>query len=328
MDCKSTTCRHFKITALLIFAFVYAFSCAYAQKGKKPTLMILPSDHWCSQRIYTTTFNDQGTKVVVPDYQTAFQQDYEIKGVIAKLGQTMTSLGYSIKDCEQELKNISTRTAEGNIAMSKGGAFMEESPLDILKRKTKTDIILQIDWEINKLPDNMRSVTFSLEAFDSYTSKRIATAYGTTRDKENTMEIPVLLENAVKEYVSEFNLQLVSYFKEQEKNGREILLTVKKWDSWENDLETEYDGEELTDCIQKWLRENTVKSSFSLSDGTESFAQFEQVKIPLFDENGNAMDARAFATKLRKYLQKPPFEISSKVMVRGLGEAIIVLGEK
>ena len=52
------------------------------------------------------------------------------------------------------------------------------------------------------------------------------------------------------------------------------------------------------------------------------------MRIPLLDDKGRAMDARAFATKLRKYLQQPPFNITSKVMVRGLGEAIVVLGEK
>ena len=119
-----------------------------------------------------------------------------------------------------------------------------------------------------------------------------------------------------------------NWFYDQKKNGREINLTIRCWDSWENDLETEYDGEELTDCIQNWLKQNCVGGAFNLSDGTESFAQFEQVRIPLTDERGNAMDARAFATQLRKYLNKAPFNITAKVMQRGLGEAIIVLGEK
>ena len=65
-----------------------------------------------------------------------------------------------------------------------------------------------------------------------------------------------------------------------------------------------------------------------MSDGTESFAQFEQVRIPLRDDRDNALDARGFATQLRKYLNKPPFNITAKVMQRGLGEAILVLGEK
>lgn len=118
------------------------------------------------------------------------------------------------------------------------------------------------------------------------------------------------------------------WFADQQKNGREISLTVRCWDSWENDLETEYNGEELTDCIQSWLQKNCVNGAFNLSDGTESFAQFEQVRIPLQDEKGRAMDARAFATNLRKFLQKEPFNITSKVIIRGLGEAVLILGEK
>ena len=87
-------------------------------------------------------------------------------------------------------------------------------------------------------------------------------------------------------------------------------------------------GEELTDCIQDWLKGHCVDGNYNLSDGTESFAQFEQVRIPLLDERGNALDARGFATQLRKYLNKAPYNITAKVMQRGLGEAIIVLGEK
>ena len=89
-----------------------------------------------------------------------------------------------------------------------------------------------------------------------------------------------------------------------------------------------YGGEELTDCVQSWLQKNCVNGAFNLIDGTKSFAQFEQVRIPLLDEKGQAMDARAFATRLRKHLQQPPYNITSKVIIRGLGEAVLILGEK
>lgn len=32
-------------------------------QGKKPTLMILPSDNWCSQRYFMTEFDNQGSTV-------------------------------------------------------------------------------------------------------------------------------------------------------------------------------------------------------------------------------------------------------------------------
>jgi hypothetical protein len=40
------------------------------------------------------------------------------------------------------------------------------------------------------------------------------------------------------------------------------------------------------------------------------------------------MDAREFAKGLQKYLKGNPFNYEVKLMQRGLGEAILVLGEK
>lgn len=293
---------------------------------KKPTLMLLPSDNWCTQRFFTQTFDNQGIKVRIPDYQRAFQEDIELKNVLAKVRELLISRGYSVKDCAQELNNIATKTAEDNVTMSKtSGASLTESPLDMLKRRTKADILIKVDWNVNK-SQGSQSVTFILEAVDTYTSKNIASVSGTGPMSNNI--IASQLEAAIENHINSFDSQMTMYYNDLEKKGREIVFTVRCWDSWDNDLETEYDGEELVDCIQNWMRKNTVNGSFNLSDGTENFAQFEQVRIPFFDANGNAMDARAFATMLRKYLAKEPYFITAKVMVRGLGEAIIVLGEK
>lgn len=295
-----------------------------AAQEKKPTLMILPSDNWCAQRYFTTTYENQGVSVVVPDYPTAFREDTELGGVVSKVGELLTGLGYSLKDCEQEFKAMQSRIAEDNVTMSSSGATLVESPLDMLKRRTKSDIIIQLGWQVNKA-QNGHSVTFTLEAFDAYTGKRIATASGTGDASEEI--VPKLLENAVSQKIGDFDLQMTRYYADLQANGREIVMTVHCWDSWGNNLETEYGNEELLDCIQNWLSENTVNGAFNLTDATETMAQFEQVRIPFFDEKGRAMDARAFATQLRKYLLQQ-YQITAKVMVRGLGEANIILGEK
>lgn len=303
------------IVALTIVPFTL-----FAQK--KPTLMILPSDNWCTQRYFITEYNNQGTTVNMPNYQQAFQEDLELGPVISKIGELMTSLGYSLKDAEMELKNISTRTAEDNMTFSKSsGAQLTESPLDMLKRRAKADIIIQIGWVLNQT-----SITFTLEAFDAYTSKRIATATGTTKDYEE--DVALVLQKAVERQVKPFDKQLDVFYENMKSQGREIVLTVRTWDNWENDLESEFDGDELLNHIQVWMQQNTVNEQFNLSDATENFAQFEQVKIPLKDDKGLNMDARSFARGLQKHLNKAPFNITSKLMMRGLGEAILVLGEK
>lgn len=61
-----------------------------AQAAKKPTVMILPSDNWCTQRYFTTNFSNQGTNVKVPNYQQAFTEDLELPQVISKVGGVLT----------------------------------------------------------------------------------------------------------------------------------------------------------------------------------------------------------------------------------------------
>jgi hypothetical protein len=54
---------------------------------------------------------------------------------------------------------------------------------------------------------------------------------------------------------------------------------------------------------------------------------FEQVRIPLYDEKGRPTDTRTWARGLQKYL-KDNFQITSKVVTKGLGQAQLVLGDK
>ena len=312
----------YAILYLILFVSFFNFS-----QAKKPTLMILPSDNWCEQRFFMTEFDNQGTKQKVPNYKQAFQEDTEIGQVISKIGSLMIDRGFPLKDAEQELKAIEARTAEDNMTTSSSsGSGISESPLDKLKNKAKADIIIQIWWKVSKT-DNGKVVSFVLEAFDAYTSKRIAasTGNGSPNDKEI---VPVLLQNAILSNIDPFVAQLQAHFDDMFNNGREINLTLKKWSSWDKDFETEVDDKEIIDYVNEWLQKNTVKGRFNVSDASENKIRCEQVRIPLYDSNNNAVDARQFAKGLQKYFKAAPFNYEVKLMTRGLGEAILVFGEK
>ena len=110
-------------------------------------------------------------------------------------------------------------------------------------------------------------------------------------------------------------------------NGREVGLKIRKFDSFDGDLEKEFEGEELGSLIEKWVGDNTVKGRFSTQDATESMMNFEQVRIPLFDDKGRATDTRNWAKGLQKML-KDKYKIDAKLTMKGLGEATIIIGEK
>ena len=107
-----------------------------------------------------------------------------------------------------------------------------------------------------------------------------------------------------------------------------MTIFIKTWDSWSYNLEEEFDGEMLQDIIDNWMYDHTVSGRYSLSDATETFMRFEQVRIPIYDDKNRSIDARKYTNELRQYLKNEPYLIDSKLMTRGLGEAILVLGEK
>lgn len=311
---------------LLSLCCLYTFLLANGQ-AKKPTLMILPSDNWCVQRYFITEFDNQGTKIKVPNYKQAFQEDAEIGQVISKIGSLMIDRGFPLKDAEQEIKNIEQQSAEdGMTSSSTSGANLAESPLDKLKKRAKADIIIQISWSINKTTVG-RSVNFTLEALDAYTSKRIAASTGTSKPSMNEV-IPILLQQAVNANIDAFVAQLQARFNDMVENGREVVIRIKRFQNWNKNLETEYNGKELSDVINDWLQQHTVKGKFNASDVTENMMNIEQVRMPIYDAQGKALDARLFLRDLQQYLKASPYNVDSKLMIRGLGEAILVLGEK
>ncbi|TSE06571.1 MULTISPECIES: DUF6175 family protein [Aquimarina] len=313
---------------VLVGVLMLTISFGFGQ-AKKPTIMVVPSDVWCNQNGYMLGFNNQGTIVKVPDYKRAFQENAEVLQVISQINGMMAERGFPLKNMESAIKTLESNAAEDNMRSSKDtGSGVSESPIDALKKVAKADIIMQLTWTINKTGPK-KSVNFNLQGLDAYTDKQIATATGTGAPSFSA-EVPVLLSEAVLSHMDNFTGSLQTHFDDMFENGREIIVRVQKWDDWDGDLESEYgdDDEELGIIIEDWLADNAVKGRFNTTDMTADMALFEQVRIPLFNDKGRAMDARRFVRGLSKMLKSEPYAIPNKLVMKGLGRATIILGGK
>jgi hypothetical protein len=297
---------------------------AFSQ-AKKPTIMVIPSDVWCNQNGFMMEFDNQGKKIRVPDYKRALQENADLLLVISKINELMAARGFPLKNLESALKSLEAESAEDAMLTSKSGSEVSESPIDKLKKTAKADIWMQMTWTINSTGPK-KSITFNLQALDAYTDKQIAGASGTGQPSF-TAELPVLLQEAVISHLDNFNTQLQKHFDDMFTNGREIIVRIKKFDSFDGDLESEYSGEELGKIIENWISQNTVQGRFSTTEATENMMLLEQVRIPLFDEKNKAVDARGWLKGLQKML-KEKYQIESKLMMKGLGQAQLVIGEK
>lgn len=317
--------KKYKLKQLLALVMLLFLSYPVFSQAKKPTIMVVPSDVWCSKNGYMMEFNNQGSTERFPDYKRAFQDNSDLLLVISKINELMADRGFPIDNLETELKKLQSESAEDAMLTSKSGSDASESPIDKLKKTAKADIWIQMTWTINQTGPK-KSITFNIQGLDAYTGKQVAGASG-TGSPSFSAELPILLEEAVLANLDNFNAQLSRHFDDLFANGREVELRIKKWDSFDGDLESEYDGEELGVIIENWVSDNTVQNRFSTSNATENMMLFEQVRIPLYDANNRAIDTRKWAVGLQKML-RDKYNITAKLMTKGLGQASLVIGEK
>ncbi|MDG1724813.1 MAG: DUF6175 family protein [Bacteroidia bacterium] len=313
---------------VLTFILINYTNSIYAQ-AKKPTIMVVPSDNWCNTNGFMQEYKNEGGVSKVPDYRKALMENSDLLLAIAKINELMADRGFPLKNLESSLKTLEADAAEQSMLMSKEGGEMNESPIDKLKAVAKADIWMQLTWSINKQGPKT-SLTYILQGIDAYTDKQVAGASG-TGPQGFTNELPVLVEEAVLENMDPFNMQLQTHFEDLFANGREVVLKIRTWDTWDYDLETEdFGDDELGILIEDWIAENTVQGRYNTTNATENKMDFEQVRIPLFYErNGKqrALDTRKWANNLRKHL-RDTYEIESKLMTKGLGQAQLVIGGK
>ena len=310
----------------LLLTIVAFFPVAMLGQAKKPTIMVIPSDVWCNENGLMVTIDNMGNTDYIPDYEQAVL-NADLMGAITKINGLMAERGMPLKDLSQTMKSIKEDQVIRDQTMSNSsGATVAVTTKDMLLDRAKADIIIEVGWQLHKRGPQ-KELTYSLRALDAYTNKQIAENSGTMPPSYSST-VPVLLEEAVLEKMDGFVSQLLAFFDDLFANGREISVRLLVFDGTGVSLENEYDGEELTDIIDNWMYENTVSHRYNLSNATEYRLDFEQVRIPLYDERGRAMDARRFINNLRRYLKDAPYNITSKNTTSWLGKAELILGEK
>jgi len=303
-------------------------------QAKKPTIMVVPSDAWCKANKYVITTVSDGDTIVSPDYQKALSNS-DMRSVISAMADFMAKNDFPIQSLEQELKRIKNETAEMSVMSGKNsGASVVETPVERLRRTAKADIILDMDYTVKKTGAR-RQVSFNLQAIDAYSSKIISgnTGIGTDAD----VPMAALLNEAVLSFKDNFLSGLQHYFDDMFANGREITVTLVRYDTGSKvDFQTEYtyygQDAELNEIIQTWMDDNAVNGRYTVSTNSANMMRFTQVRIPLYGQNLHgkdvAIDASGFIKPLVKMLKGDPYKLTVGTSPKGLGEIWLTIGDK
>ncbi|MCB9240641.1 MAG: hypothetical protein H6608_05900 [Flavobacteriales bacterium] len=314
------------IITLFILCCTVQFQSIGQVRPKKPSIMVLPSKAWCNAHGYTIEIENQGIKVIESDFASALL-DKNLNAVITEIGSKFQrEFGFELKLLSATLDKMRSDAAIELALSSKSGSAVSQSPLDKILSASKPDIVLELDYTVNSVGGVKNSVEFRLTAIDSYTSKQIGNANGVGEPSFETVHSKLLLE-AVHVHVTNLANQMQTHFDDQLLNGREIVVTIMIFDDNDFDLDSDVDTTTYEGLITNWFRQNTVNQAFKVDAHSETRMPVSEVRIPMFNEKGNPIDANDFVKGLQSLLALKSGVKVKKISV-GLGQAILVMGNQ
>lgn len=291
--------------SLVVLFFGFALTAKAQAKAKKPRVVVVPSDRLLKTMNLLSETDDMGATSWIADYERAFL-DNDLQAAMSKFNELMKDRGFEVTSLEQELK-----LAKNDL----------NHPIPI-------DIKIEFSYKVNKQGPRS-TVMFTLEAFDAYSNKSIASASGTGQPAIG-VDAATLLQEAVMNYLDKFNSQLQTTFESYIESGRESRLTVQAANG--QSLENVVAGKTIAQHVEDWLTEHCIRQAFSIDDQDEGRMSVSQAMMPLFNEQGRAVDARVFYRELAKYLKSlgltvdgPRSGATASGMTGALGSAVLTI---
>lgn len=293
---------------------------AYGQ-AIQPSLMLFPSRAWCHDNGFEKVVTKaNGKEVRVQEYDKAFIDNKELGPTIHTIARMMQERGFQLVDLEAQLQSQALEEALDNA----GDEDMAQSAYDKLIESAGPDIAMHVNYYTEQVGPRV-TLFYDLTAFDAYTNKQVASTgliqYGPVMGAPLTS----LIQSALLSSIDAFNAQLMQHFQEMREKGREISVRINTINAWEDGLETEINGRELTEIVEEWMTNNCVAGRNHQKSVSETSMYYDSARIPLYNENGKAVQAKQWLNGLRKYLKT--LGVPCKVKTRGLGQAQLIIGE-
>ena len=275
------------ILTLIMFVGLLASANAQQTVTVQPKIMVVP-------------FVKEGE-----DIRNVLENDVNKRIVLTKIKEAFDSRGFTTVDFLGRLK-----------ALSKANGLAMDNQSDL-----KTLIIQQsgadiyVDAEIDVvLSGSGNGVKVIMTAYDTSTGNSLANKVGDS-GKFYTDDIGRLASKAVEGQADAFLNVMQTKFNDIVANGRSINVTIGFAQTSQYSMSSEVgaNGFALSDEIEMWMSENAYKGNFHIQGTTEKQMIFDDVRIPLKDDNGNNYNINKFGLKFMMFARKMGLQIGRDI---------------
>ena len=244
----------------------------------RPKIMVIP---------YTTKGED---------IRTILENDVNKRIALTKIKEAFDQRGYTTVDFFAKIKALSNATALGYSQQTDFKTMViQQSGADVY-----------VEAEIDLLESSSgNAIKVILSAYEIFTANSLANAVCES-GKFYTNDYGKLTSRAVVTGMDKFLNTMQEKLKNIAENGQSIAVTIgiDEDSSYLLSQEVGDEGLALSDALEIWMGENAYKGNYHIHGTTSKQMLFDDIRIPLKDENGRTYNINKFGLKLFTFFRK------------------------
>lgn len=239
------------------------------------------------------------------DIRKTIEGDPNIRVVMSKIREAFDKRGFTTVDFEAKLKAQSANKALSQNAQTDLKAMVIHG--------SGADIFVEAEY-VPTFSTSGNSVKIIMKAVDVSTGSALAskdTYFGPKYTEDMGLLAGIAMERVADEFLSTIQMK----FNDIVQNGRSINIDFKIGGASSLTMNTDVgsDALPLSDVLEMWMGEHAYKNNYHIQGTTDLEMIFDDVRIPLKDQNGNNYNINKFGLEILKFVRTLGLQIDRQI---------------
>lgn len=229
------------------------------------------------------------------DIRTVLEHDVNKRIALTKVKEAFDQRGFTTVDFFGRVKALSRASGLGT--------EQQQDAKSMIIQQSGADVYIEAETDILNSPTG-NAVKVILSAYEISTGNSLANAVGES-GKFYTDDYGKLTSRAVETEMGKFMNVIEQKFADIVENGASISITIgfAKGSAYNMSSSVGSDSNALSDEIELWMESHAYKSSYHIQGTTDMQMIFDDVRIPLRDENGRTYNINKFGLSMLKFFR-------------------------
>ena len=266
---------------LFTIALILIGQLTFAQVNtNQPTIIVVPH-----------TFKGQDIRETIEG-----ENGFNIRTVLARMKEAFDSRGFTTYDFVSTVKRMETLNLFNSQTQT---GYKEE-----IAKNSGADIYIDVELVVDRSEPNGTELKLIIEAVETATGRSLSNKIAAS-GRYHTNDINKLVLLAIDKTKDDFMNTLQSKFTDIVNNGRSIIIEFRLAQGSKINFNSEVgkDGDLLSEAIMDFMAANSFKNQNKKSVSTAKLLIYEDVRIPIRQQNGQNYPIDEFGRVLRKFLR-------------------------